>query len=272
LTSEAHKSLSPRCSPVQPLIAFTAFRGFKTLIHTRDLNGSHNEAIPIDGVGISPRFSPDGQNLLFCVANKGAASIYQYNFSSGTINRMTQTAHSIDVSPSYAPDGKTFVFTSDRVNNQPKLYIMQTGDTTPTLLTKGEGSYLAPVWSPDGKWIAFVKRKRGTYYVGIMAPDGSGERMLAADHVIDNPSWAPNSRALVFSAQQKYFGPFSLYLVDLRGRALRKTLTPCQDITHGGQPFRLVQTSKRIEKRGRFKFPFFLLLSALYLPVRRFPP
>lgn len=234
LTSDTHKSFTPRCSPVKPFIAFTAFRGFKTLVYTRDLNGSHNEAIPMQGVGISPRFSPDGQNLLFCIADKGAASIYKYDFSRGTVDRMTQTEYSIDVSPSYAPDGKSFVFASDRVGNRPKLYLMHPGEKTPRLLTKGEGSYLAPTWSPDGKWIAFVKRKRGTYYLGIMAPDGSGERMLATDHVIDTPSWAPNSRALVFSAQQRYFGPFSIYLVDLTGRALRKIITSCQGIVHEG--------------------------------------
>ena len=74
--------------------------------------------------------------------------------------------------------------------------------------------------------------------------------MLTTDHVIDNPSWAPNSRALVFSAQQKYFGPFSLYLVDLTGRALRKIITSCQDIAHEGTP-----TGANIpenKKRGAF--------------------
>ena len=40
----------------------------------------------------------------------------------------------------------------------------------------GEGSYSTPVWSPRGDFIAFTKQGGGQFSIGIMKPDGSGER------------------------------------------------------------------------------------------------
>ena len=42
----------------------------------------------------------------------------------------------------------------------------------------GEGRYATPVWSPRGDLIAFTKIFRGNFHIGVMRPDGSGERLL----------------------------------------------------------------------------------------------
>ena len=42
----------------------------------------------------------------------------------------------------------------------------------------GEGRYSTPVWSPKGDYIAFTKQNGGSFAIGVMHPDGSGERIL----------------------------------------------------------------------------------------------
>ena len=42
----------------------------------------------------------------------------------------------------------------------------------------GEGRYSTPVWSPRGDLIAFTKQTGGSFLIGVMRPDGSGERIL----------------------------------------------------------------------------------------------
>ena len=44
----------------------------------------------------------------------------------------------------------------------------------------GSGKYGTPVWSPRGDLIAFTKIEGGSFYIGVMRPDGSGERLLTA--------------------------------------------------------------------------------------------
>ena len=46
-------------------------------------------------------------------------------------------------------------------------------------ISYGDGRYATPVWSPRGDLIAFTKMYKGQFYIGVMAPDGSGERLIA---------------------------------------------------------------------------------------------
>ena len=59
-----------------------------------------------------------------------------------------------------------------------------------------------PVWSPDGKWVAFLSDKSGEYQLHVIGADGK-----AADRQVTNegpgfryqPVWSPDSRKLAFS-------------------------------------------------------------------------
>ena len=62
----------------------------------------------------------------------------------------------------------------------------------------GEGAYSTPVWSPRGDYIAFTKQAQGKFAIGIMKPDGSGERLLTEGYHNEGPTWSPNGRVIMF--------------------------------------------------------------------------
>ena len=62
----------------------------------------------------------------------------------------------------------------------------------------GRGSYATPVWSPRGDYIAFTKFTRGRFFIGLMHPDGSSERLIAEGYLTEGPTWAPGGRVLSF--------------------------------------------------------------------------
>lgn len=70
-------------------------------------------------------------------------------------------------------------------------------------LTQTSGANeLQPVWSPDGKWIAYLSDQTGEYEVYIRPSDGSGsERRLTTrtKGYLYNPLWSPDSRKLLFT-------------------------------------------------------------------------
>ena len=94
----------------------------------------------------------------------------------------------------------------------------------------GEGRYATPVWSPRGDYIAFTKIMPGGFGIGIMRPDGSGERTLANGFLVEGPTWAPNGRVLMFFRQQPSSagrqGAVSLSAIDITGRFERPVPTP----------------------------------------------
>ena len=55
----------------------------------------------------------------------------------------------------------------------------------------------SPVWSPDGRRIAFVSRRDGKALY-VMNADGSGLRIVARVERLATPAWSPDGRRIVF--------------------------------------------------------------------------
>ena len=85
----------------------------------------------------------------------------------------------------------------------------------------GEGRYSTPVWSPRGDLIAFTRQRGGRFAIGVMRPDGSGERILTESYLDEAPTWSPNGRVIMFFREGRGEGP-RLWAVDLTGRNLRR--------------------------------------------------
>jgi TolB protein len=94
-------------------------------------------------------------------------------------------------------------------------------------ISMGQGSYSTPVWSPRGDYIAFTKQAGGQFLIGVMKPDGSGERVLTEGFHNEGPTWAPNGRVLMFFRDPggANSGP-RIYSVDITGFNERKVVTP----------------------------------------------
>jgi TolB protein len=90
-----------------------------------------------------------------------------------------------------------------------------------------DGRYSTPVWSPRGDYIAFTKQLSGQFLIGVMQPDGSGERILTEGFHNEGPTWAPNGRVLMFFREQPGAngGP-RIHSIDLTGYNERPVPTP----------------------------------------------
>ncbi|ODN68020.1 translocation protein TolB [Methylobrevis pamukkalensis] len=80
------------------------------------------------------------------------------------------------------------------------------------------------MWSPRGDLIAFTKQAGGRFSIGVMRPDGSGERILTEGFHNEGPTWAPNGRVIMFF--RDVGGGPQLWSVDLTGRNEQKIPTP----------------------------------------------
>jgi tricorn protease len=74
-------------------------------------------------------------------------------------------------------------------------------------LTRSQGvREMAPAWSPDGRWIAYLSDRSGEYEIWLRAGDGSGEeRRITTDGDIWKfpPVWSPDSRKLAFGDKRQ---------------------------------------------------------------------
>jgi TolB protein len=102
---------------------------------------------------------------------------------------------------------------------------MNADGTNVQRISRGQGRYATPVWSPRGDLIAFTKFFGQTFQIGVMRPDGSGERILSSGWLVEGPTWAPNGRVLAFFSQDQK-GLTQLHSIDLTGYNERILKTP----------------------------------------------
>ncbi len=222
--------LTPRFSPSQQTIAYMSYERNKPRVYLYDINTGRREVLgDFPGMTFSPRFSPDGKKVVMSLATGGNTDIYELDLASRRSRRMTNNS-AIDTSPSYSPDGKKIVFESDRGGSQ-QLYVMDANGDTATRITFGKGRYGAPVWSPRGDLIAFTRIYEGKFYIGVIRPDGSGERLITNAYHVEAPSWSPNGRVLVYFKEnpvgaRREGREAKLYTIDITGFNERQLSTP----------------------------------------------
>ena len=74
------------------------------------------------------------------------------------------------------------------------------------------------MWSPKGDFIAFTKQSKGGFGIGVMKPDGSGERLLTEGFHNEGPTWAPNGLFLMFFRDPGGGAGSKIYMTDVFGR------------------------------------------------------
>lgn len=218
-------ALSPRFSPDYSRIAYVSLLGQRVRVFVYDLATSSQRAVfESSNATFAPRWTPDGRFILFSMSVNGNTDIYRIPAEGGTPRRLTDHP-GIDVGGSYSPDGTRIVFESDRSGGQ-QIYVMNADGSSQQRISFGGGRYATPEWSPRGDMIAFT-RMAGSFRIGVMSPQGGGERLLTDDWQDEGPTWAPNGRVIqFFRTTAGRQGRSQIFQVDLTGFNLRRIPTP----------------------------------------------
>lgn len=220
--------LTPRFSPTANEVTFLSFGTGVPRVFIYNIDTNQKEIVgDFPNMSFAPRFSPDGGRIIMSLQSEDGvnSNLFEMNLQSRQLRQITNVA-AINTAPSYAPDASAIAFESDRGGNQ-QIYVMGAGGGEAQRISFGKGRYSTPVWSPDGKWIAFTKNANGKFSIGVMKPDGSGERVLTEGYHNEGPTWAPNSRVIMFFRESggENGGP-QLYSVDVTGYNEQKVSTP----------------------------------------------
>jgi TolB protein len=228
LTQGDYLVLTPRFNPTAQMIAYMSYIQDKPRVYLFDLETGRQEVLGnFPTMTFSPRFSPDGKSVVMALETNGNSDIYVMDLATRTSRRLTNDP-GIDTAPSYSPDGKQITFESNRGGSQ-QIYVMNADGSNVHRISFGQGKNGTPVWSPRGDLIAFTKIS-DTFHVGVMRPDGSGERMLTSGWQDEGPTWAPNGRVIMFTrtleARGGSGGGSQVWSIDITGRNERRVLSP----------------------------------------------
>jgi len=211
--------ISPSWSPDGSQLAYVSFESRKPVIYSHDVaTGKRRLLANFKGSNSAPAWSPDGKQLVATLSREGGSQIYAISLNGGEPRRLTQSS-SIDTEPAYSPDGRFIYFVSDR-GGAPQIYRMSPTGGSPERVTF-TGSYnISPAISPDGRWLAYVSRVGGAYKLHVMELAGGAATPITDTTADESPSFAPNSRLIVYATQQQ--GREALMTTTLDGKIKAK--------------------------------------------------
>ncbi len=217
--------LTPRFSPSTQEITYMAYGQGDPRVYLLNIETGQREIVGnFPGMSFAPRFSPDGQRVVMSLQEGSNSNIFVMDLRSKAMTRLTDTP-AIDTAPSYSPDGAQICFESDR-GGHPQIYVMAASGGAAQRISFGEGTHSTPVWSPRGDYIAFTRQTEGKFGIGVMKPDGSGERILTEGFHNEGPTFAPNGRVIMFFRDPGGSAGPSLFTIDISGRNELKVPTP----------------------------------------------
>ncbi|MBV4358098.1 S41 family peptidase [Pinibacter aurantiacus] len=100
--------------------------------------------------------------------------------------------------PAISPDGKNIAF-----GYKGDIYVVQTSGGTAVPLTIHEAQDMMPVWSHDGKSIAFASDRYGNFDVFVMPATGGVPVRLTYNSVSDYPyDFSPDDKKVIFGSSR----------------------------------------------------------------------
>ncbi|TAG25057.1 MAG: Tol-Pal system protein TolB [Burkholderiales bacterium] len=197
--------ISASWSPNGAQLAYVSFESRKPVVYVHEVaNGRRRMLANFRGSNSAPAWSPDGKQIAITLSRDGNSQIYVMDSAgSGEPRRLTQSG-GIDTEPVYSPDGKLIYFVSDR-GGAPQVYRMPAGGEASGRAERVtfSGNYnISPAISPDGKRMAFISRVSGDFRLHVMELGGQGAVALTDTAADERPSFAPNSKLILYATRQ----------------------------------------------------------------------
>jgi len=176
---------------------------------------------------ISPAWTADGREIIVANGQYENTHLWRVPVSGNGDASLIASAGDGSMLPAFAPDGR-LAFT--RVLWNKTIYKLDLAaprkEVSPLHQWSASSSRLDsnPRFSPNGRRVAFVSDRSGTYQIWVANADGSGAFQLTSVTApfVGSPSWSPDGSTILFDGTKN--GHFEVYAVSAAGGTPRRLM------------------------------------------------
>ncbi|TNF62130.1 MAG: Tol-Pal system protein TolB [Burkholderiales bacterium] len=199
--SSPESIISPSWSPNGAQLAYVSFEARKPVIYAHEVaTGRRRLLANFRGSNSAPAWSPDGAQMALALTLSGNAQVYVMPATGGEPRRLTQSS-AIDTEPVYSPDGRHIYFVSDR-GGSPQIYRMSAQGGDVQRITFSGNYNISPSPSPDGRLLAYISRVNGAFRLHVLELATGRATALTETSADERPSFAPNSRLIIYATRE----------------------------------------------------------------------
>lgn len=200
----------PRCSfrllmTVASLTSACAMQQ-QTVVQPVTAPPTHMDPIAANSNASHPLFGQDVTQQEIEFEGRPAANLTQH----------TVPSEGADLDPHVDRSGRILIFASTRHSRFSHLYIKAVDGAACTQLTDESANDAQPVFSPDGKHIAFASDRGGQWDIWVAQSDGRNPVQLTSSPWPElHPSWSPDGKRLVYCRVNPREGRGELWICPL---------------------------------------------------------
>ncbi len=195
--------ISPSWSPDGKQLAYVSFESRKPVVYVHDVSSGRRRLVAdFRGSNSAPAWSPDGRTLAVTLSRDGGSQLFTLDARNSAEPQRLIRSSSIDTEPVYSSDGKQIYFVSDR-GGSPQIYRIPAAGGTAERVTFTGTYNISPALSADGRWMAYISRVNGAFKLHVMDLATGNATAITDTSADENPSFAPNSRLLLYATKQQ---------------------------------------------------------------------
>ena len=250
ITHQSGEEIFPGLSPDGKTLVYASRKTGNWDIYAQRVGGKNPLNLTRDSTAddTQPAISPDGESIAFRSERNGGGI-----FIMGETGENPRRISDFGFNPSWSPDGKEIVVAlegvrkaSSRVLDKSTLWAINTESGQKRLI--GDFDAVQPVWSPNGKLIAFwASNETSQRDIKVVDAVSGAVKSITDDAAVDwNPVWSADGKFLYFASNRGGSMNFWRVAINDQTGEISGDFQPATVPTSLGQHFRFSPDGKQL--------------------------
>ena len=202
--TDIHRAFnSPQLSPDGRYVAVTILTANRDNIWIYDIARGTLTPLTFEGGNIAPVWAPDGKRLAFTSDRAGSPNLFWMQADgTGEVEQLS-TSLERQIPSSWSPDG-VLAYSQTTGGVEGDIWVLPLkGERKPGPFLATQFIERNPMFSPDGRWIAFQSTRSGRFEVYVAPYPGLGGMVQISTDGGGAPLWSPNGKELFYRKQNE---------------------------------------------------------------------